>query len=122
MLDRPCRRAAYGRRDHGRTVRRENYTRRAGARRCPDDGAEVPRTCHLIEATEQGALHRRRLPCVVVRIRRTPGDDALVIRRAGSLGELAFPTHARLRPFGEPGQRPRCTLPDPELEDGALPP
>ena len=116
VLDCPGRRAAHGGRHDRRTVGGQHDTGRVRTRRAPDDGAEVSRVGHLVEAAEERALDGRQLPRVGIGIRLAPGHDALVIGRAGSLGELTLPSHARLRPLGEPFERCRGTFPDPHLE------
>ena len=121
VLDCPGRRAAHGRRHDRRAVGGQHDTGRVRTGGAPDHGAEVSRVGHLVEAAEERALDGRQLPRVGIRIRLAPRHDALVIGRAGSLGELTLPSHARLRPLGEPLERRRRTLPDPHLEHAPSP-
>ena len=97
-------------------MRRDDHARRSGARRAAHDGTEVARVGHLVETAEQRLLRRGELPSVRVGIRLAPGDDALVIRRRGGLGQLALALHVDARPLAEPVERLRGALARPQLE------
>ena len=118
VLHRPRRRPTYDRRHDGRPVRGNDDARRAGACRAPDDGPEVSGVRHLVEAADKRPLHRSELPGVRVRVRLAPGDDALVVGRAGRVGELTLLVHARSRAVREPFERGDGALARPELENG----
>ena len=122
MLDR-ARGGAADRRRHARgAVRRDDDARRARAFGAPADRAEVPRIAHLVETGEQRPVGRGQLVGVGVLVRLAPREHALVVARAGGLGDVLLELHldARLRRLAQPGLALDRALGRPELEHLAL--
>ena len=88
VLDRAGRRAAHRRRHPRRPVRRQHDAGRAGAFGAPAHRPEVARVGDLVEADEERPVGRSQLVRVRVAVGLAAGDEALVLARAGELGQL----------------------------------
>ena len=118
MLDRARGRAADRRGHERRAVRRDDDARRSRALGAPAHGAEVPRVAHLVETGEERAVGRGELVGVGVLVGLAPREHALVVARAGGLGDvpLELHVHARLSRLAQPGLALDRALGRPELE------
>ena len=102
--------------DPHRAVRGHDDSRRARSLRAPDDRAQVVRVGDLVEADEQRTLLARQRVGVRVPERLAPGDDTLMVARAGSVAEQPLRLDLRSRAGVEPRNLRRGALGRPHLE------
>ena len=118
VLDGAGRGTADGGGDARRAVRGHDDAARAGSLGAADHGAEVARVADLVEAGEERRRARGELERVGVAERLAPGDDALMVARAGRLGEVALELRLHARPLdvAQPGLAAHRALARPQLE------
>src|SRR5438309_1969622 len=103
-------------------MRRHDYPRRPRSLRAPDDGAEIVRVGHLVEADEERRFRGREIPRVRITEGLAPGDDSLVLARLDGLAQLSLGLDLRTRTVLEPGKLGGGTLGRPHLEHVPRPP
>ena len=95
---------------------REDDACRARPLRASNDRAQVVRVGDLVEADEKGRSRRCQRVGVRVPKRLAPGDDPLVVARAGGIAQQPLLLHLRSRARVEPGDLRSRALRRPHLE------